>query len=240
MSFAQDEWRVKNQLASDWMHQGIDLLNESSAASLERAVRCFDQAIALRLQLPWAENPFLRYGLSAGWINRGDALARREGGDFLSEAVQSYDEALVLLKTLPLEENPLYPRRLAIAWSNRGTALQKQSAYGVEEAAACFRSAIGVLEQPAALAIADLLSLQAGAWLNLAGVLAYAGEAISGEARLPARKALALAKAAELTERVLAETALKARLSRRWRWQKSSADGSGSKRRWERISVALL
>jgi len=211
MSFAQEEWRLKNQWASDWMHQGIDLLGEDSAAALEQAVRCFDQAIALRRTLPLAENPFLRYGLSAGWINRGDALARLEGESSLAEAVNSYDEALVLLKSLPLEENPLYPRRLAIAWINRGTALQKRSVPGTEEAAECFRSAIGVLEHPSASALADLLPLQSGAWLNLAGALAYAGEATFEEARRAARQALALAQPAESTELALAETALKAR-----------------------------
>ena len=206
MTPAQDELQRKNQWASDWMHQGIDLLPESSAEALERAVRCFDQAIALRRAFPLAENPFLRYGLSAGWVNRGDALARLERKGARAEAIQSYDTALALLQSLPLEENPLYPRRLAIAWINRGIALQKApSASGADAAAVCFRSALAVLAHPSAAAVADTLSLQAGAWLNLAGTLPPA------EALLAAQKALALAEPSEQIEPSLAEAAFKAR-----------------------------
>ena len=212
MTLAEEEWRRKNQWASDWMHQGIDLLPESSAEALERAVRCFDQAIALRRALPLAENHFLRYGLSAGWVNRGDALSRLKREGALAEAIQSYDEALVLLKSLPLEENLLYPRRLAITWINRGIALQMDPLrHGTEEAAECFRSAIGVLEHPSASALADTLSLQAGAWINLAGTLAHAGEKPSEAARSAARRALQLAQPSERTDLTLAEVALKAR-----------------------------
>ncbi|MEI9998962.1 MAG: hypothetical protein WDO13_07225 [Verrucomicrobiota bacterium] len=135
-------------MASDWMHKGIDLLKENSAATLEQAVRCFDEAIALRRTLPLEDNPLFRYGLSAGWINRGDALARLKGPS-LAEAVKSYDEALTLLETLPLEANVLYPRRLAITWINRGMALQSRSAVNDPwEAMECFREALAVLEHP--------------------------------------------------------------------------------------------
>ncbi len=82
-----DDLHHKNQLASDWMHRGIDLLNENSGATLAQAVLCFDEAIALRLTLPLDENPFFRYGLSAGWINRGDALARLKNDHSLAQAV---------------------------------------------------------------------------------------------------------------------------------------------------------
>ncbi len=153
MPLVSNDARHKNQLASDWMHRGIDLLNENSASTLERALRCFDEAIALRQTLPVNENHHYRYGLSAGWINRGDALARLGGTELLAEAVKSYDEALVLLESLPLEENVLYPRRFAITWINRGMALQKQKGSGdMWEALECFREAVDVLVHPSALA----------------------------------------------------------------------------------------
>ncbi len=201
-----------NQLASDWMHRGIDLLNEGSVVTLEKAVRCFDEAIALRRTLPLDENDFFRYGLSAGWINRGDALANLGGKQALAEAVKSYDEALVLLESLPLPANMLYPRRLAIAWINRGIALQKQDASAeLWEAMECFREDIAVLEHSSVRAISDLVPLQAGAWTNLPGALAGGGEAASADARAAARKALALTRASERTDLVMAEAALKAR-----------------------------
>jgi tetratricopeptide (TPR) repeat protein len=202
--------QAKNQLASDWMHEGIDLLGEGSAPALERAVRCFDQAIALRRTLPLEEILFLRYGLSAGWINRGDALARLEEGR-LAEAVRSYDEALALLESLPLEENVLYPRRLAIAWINRGTALRRQTAGDAGEAARSFRAALAVLDHPAASAIADARALRAGAWINLADVLADGGGGTGAEALAAARAGLALAEPAERADLSLAEVSFKAR-----------------------------
>ncbi len=194
------------------MHQGIDLAKENSVITLERAVRCFDEAIALRSTLPLEENHFYRYGLSAGWINRGDALAQLEGSRSLEDAIKSYDEALLLLETLPLEENPLYPRRLAITWINRGIALQKrETADDKRETTECFREAIAVLERFSAVSIADSHSLLAGAWTNLAGVLAGAGEAEAEDARSSANKALALVRYSEQTDIVAAEMGLKAR-----------------------------
>jgi hypothetical protein len=201
-----------NQLASDWMHRGMDLAKENSAATLERAVRCFDEAIVLRRTLPLEENHFYRYGLSAGWINRGDALARRGGSGFAAEAVKSYDEALTLLESLPLEENALYPRRLAITWINRGTALQQQEiSGGAWEAVECFREAIDVLEHSSAAHIADQQNLLAGAWGNLAGALMSSGEENADGIRLAAHKALALVEFSEKTDAVSAEVSLKVR-----------------------------
>ena len=203
MPLLSEDLHRRNQLASDWMHQGMDLANGIASLDLEQAIRCFDEAIALRRTLPLEENPFFRYGLSAGWINRGDALARLGENASLNEAVKSYDEALLLLEDLPLEENALYPRRLAIAWINRGIALQKRDDPGGRwEAMECFREAIGVLEQSAALGIDDRLSLLAGAWTNLAGILAGAGEEGTCSA---ARQALALVRSSEHADFLSAE-----------------------------------
>ena len=194
------------------MHRGMDLVKENSPEELQKAIRCFDEAIALRSALPLAENPFFRYGLSAGWINRADALARLEGDDSLAEAINSYDEALLLLESLPLEENILYPRRLAIAWINRGMALQKQPAPGSAwEAAECFREAIEVLEHPSAITVAGNKLLLAGAWCNLAGALMASGKESVEDIQLAAVKALQLASTSEKADIISAEIGMKAR-----------------------------
>ena len=199
-----------NELASDWMHRGIDLLNANTPASLEEAMRCFDEAIALRRKWPLAENPRHRYELAAGWMNRGDALARLGAKEQLAESVKSYDEALVLLRSLPLDENPLFPRRLAIAWINRGFAVQQQkTAAAGPEAIRCFRKALAVLEDSAATA--DLHLLRAGALTNLAGALLNVPGEPTGEARSLAQQALALIKEAERNDAVAAEAGFKAR-----------------------------
>ncbi len=212
MSLASTDLQHKNQLASDWMHRGIDLVNENSAATLERAVRCFDEAIALRRTLPLDDNHFFRYGLSAGWINRGDAMVRMGGEHSLAEAVKSYDEALMLLESLPLEEIELYPRRLAITWINRGIALQKQEiTNGAWETVEWFREAIEVLEHPSARKIADRPSLLAGAWINLAGTLMGSVHEDIEDVRSAAHKALALVQSSERIDLVSAEVGLKVR-----------------------------
>jgi len=195
------------------MHRGIDLLNGNDPAGLEKAVACFDQAIALRRTLPLAEEPRHRYGLAAGWMNRGDALARLGAKAQLVESLRSYDEALGLLRTLPLEDDPLYPRRLAIAWINRGVTRQKEeTAAATTDAIGCFREALAVLEAPSAAALVDLPLLRAGALTNLAGAW-LDSDRPAVEARSLAQQALALIKHAEQTDVVAAEAAFKARLA---------------------------
>ncbi len=66
MSLVSDDSRLIIQLASEWIHLGMDLAKENSPATLERAIRCFDEAIALRRTLPLEENPFFRYGPERG------------------------------------------------------------------------------------------------------------------------------------------------------------------------------
>jgi len=194
--------------ASRWMHRGIDLLNIDSPASLEKAVGCFDLAIALRRTLPVAENSRHGYGLAAGWINRGDALARLGR----PEAISSYDEAITLLESLPLGEDPLYPRRLVIAWINRGlVGQQRDSPINAPDAIRCFREAIRVLEEAASAAIADRALLHAGALLNLAGALLDSRDSDFAEAGRAAQQARALVKETECHEMIAAEIGWKAR-----------------------------
>jgi tetratricopeptide (TPR) repeat protein len=212
MSLLSDNWCLEKKRASDWMHQGIDLLNENSAISLKQAVRCFDEAIALRRTLPLAGHPRHRYDLAAGWMNRADALARMEGEGQRDESLKSYDEALRLLQDLPLEEDTLYPRRLAIAWINRGSVRQKDKMVTAgADALRCFREAITVLEDAPALAIVDRDRLRAGALTNLAGALLDCPESSAAEARQAAKDALGLIKKEEGSEVIAAETALKVR-----------------------------
>jgi hypothetical protein len=202
---------IRNHLASEWMHRGMALAEEGSPANLEEAIHCFDEAIALRSTLPLDENPWFRYGLSAGWINRGDAEGRLETQERLQKAILSYDEALRLLRDLPLAENPLYPRRLAIMWVNRGAALQKLSAAGGIKAVRCFEEALCVLQGDAAIAIADLPLLQAGAWTNLAGALLFCADDSEEKIRDAVQKALALVEDSEGADLVAAQTSFQAR-----------------------------
>jgi tetratricopeptide (TPR) repeat protein len=197
---------ASHERASDWMHRGIDLLNANSPTGLEEAVRCFDQAIALRRALPSAENPRDRYLLAGGWLNRGDALALLGGDTHLADALQSYDEALALLRALPLDEDPLYPRRLAIAWINRGNA-----STSAPEALRCFREALTVLDDSPAAAIADLPRLRAGALVNLAGAMLNVSDPSASEARNLASRAISLLRKTERDETSAAETSLHAR-----------------------------
>jgi tetratricopeptide (TPR) repeat protein len=208
---AQDP-RLIDRRASEWMHQGIDLMNQNAPAALEQAVKCFDQAIALRRTLPLAENPRHRYGLAAGWMNRADALSRLGTKEQLAEAAKSYDEALALLRSLPLEEDALYPRRLAIAWINRGLVRQREmSRADVEDAIVCFREAITVFEKPASSSIADLSLLRAGALTNLVDALLDVADSSAEEGQTLAQQAVSLVGDLERTDRVAAATGFKAR-----------------------------
>ena len=203
---------ARNELASEWMHRGMDLAKEDSALQLKEAISCFDEAIALRRNLPLEDIPWFRYGLSAGWVNRADALARLGDGESLAEALKSYDEALALLQALHLLDNPLYPRRLAITWINRGVAWQKlENSDGATEAACCFREALAVLDHTSAKGIEDRDLLRAGAWSNLAGVLLSTPDGSLATTQRAMREACMLVKDVERTDLIAAETGLKAR-----------------------------
>jgi hypothetical protein len=212
MSLIPDNWRLEKQQASDWMHQGIDLLNEGSAISLNRAVYCFDEAIALRRALPLSGHPRHAYDLAAGWLNRADALGRLEEEASWAQAMESYDEALRLLRHLPLREDPLYPRRLAIAWINCGCLGQRMGLAATHpDALGCFREALAVLKEPAAAPIADRVLLRAGALANLAAALLDSSDSSAMDARQAAKEALGLVKKEEENDVIAAETSLKAR-----------------------------
>ncbi|MEO7275888.1 MAG: hypothetical protein ABIX28_06370, partial [Vicinamibacterales bacterium] len=117
--------RRLDQQASVLMKQGIGLLAAGGAASVPEALGCFDQALALRMQLP-VEVPGFRYGLAAGWLNRAEALMLSGDAASAGEAIEACDQAIALLRALPLDADPRFPRRLAIAYQHRGLALLAQ------------------------------------------------------------------------------------------------------------------
>jgi tetratricopeptide (TPR) repeat protein len=209
--FAQDPREI-DQRASDWMHRGMDWMAQGAQGAQEKAIACFNRAIALRRKLPLAENPRHRYGLAAGWMNRADALSRLGTQARRVEAIASYDEALALLRSLPLEDDALYPRRLAIALINQSLVRQKSGAREeIEEAILGCREALAVLENPAALCVTDRRVLRAAALGNLGDALLERGDSSAAEAQVLARESLALVREVELEDRKAAEAGGNAR-----------------------------
>ncbi len=209
--FAQDPREI-DQRASDWMHRGMDWMERTTPGAQEKAVECFDRAIALRRKLPLAKNPRYRYGLAAGWMNRADALSRMGAKAHRDAAIQSYDDALVLLRSLSPEEDALYPRRLAIALINRSLVRQKEGVRaGLEEAIRGYREALELLESPVAAAVTDRVILRAAALGNLADALLEVGDTDAVKAQTCAQGAVALLVDLEREDRKAAEAGGKAR-----------------------------
>lgn len=209
--FAQDPREI-DQRASDWMHRGMDWMAKSAPGAQEKAIACYDRAIALRQKLPLAENPRYRYGLAAGWMNRADAQSRLGTMAHNADSVASYDEALELLRSLPLQDDALYPRRLAIALINRSLVRRKgESRAEMDDAIRGNREALAVLENPAARGIPDRGILCAAALGNLADALLETGDSAAPEAQALAQEALKLVHESERGERKAAEAGGKAR-----------------------------
>lgn len=117
----------RNAVAKVWMKRGIALLSANDAAALPEALNCFEQALAIRRELPFEESTWYRWLLTACWMNRGDVLTRLGNPADLAAAVQSFDEAIFHLQKLPLEQDSQYCGRLALAWMNRSLALRAQA-----------------------------------------------------------------------------------------------------------------
>jgi len=209
--FTQDSREI-DQRASDWMHRGMDWMAQTASGAQEKAISCYDRAIALRRKLPLAENPRYRYGLAAGWMNRADALSRIGTKPKAAESVASYDEALALLRSLPLQDDELYPRRLTIALINQALVRRRDGTPAqLEEAKSGYREALAVLENPAARRITDRSVLRAAALGNLADALLEAGDSSAPEAQALALEALVCVRDAEHEDRKAAEAGGKAR-----------------------------
>ena len=190
----------------------MDWMAQTAPGAQEKAIACYNRAIALRRKLPLAENPRYRYGLAAGWMNRADSLSRLGTKARNAESIASYDEALALLRFLPMEQDALYPRRLAIALINQSLVRRKgETRAELEAAMAGYREALSVLEQPAARSIDDREVLRAAALGNLADALLETGDSAAPEAQVLALESLALVREAEREERKTAEAGAKAR-----------------------------
>lgn len=131
----------KNELANAFTNRGICALSSGDAAQLPGALADFDEAIALRRQIPDGEVASAPWGLAAGLLNRGDVLHRL--GERTAEARSTYDEAIALLEGMPWQEDPGSRQRLALAWANRGLVAE-----GHEDALKSFQRCIDLLEEP--------------------------------------------------------------------------------------------
>jgi hypothetical protein len=209
--FTQDPCEI-DQRASDWMHRGMDWMAQTASGAQQKAIACYDRAIALRCRLPLAENPRYRYGLAAGWMNRADALSRLGTKAQAAESVASYDEALELLRSLPLQDDPLYPRRLAIALINQALVRRRDGTPAeIAEAKSGYREALAVLANPASSRMTDRRILRAAALGNLADAVLESGDSSAPEAQALAQEALALVRDMEREDRKAAEAGGKAR-----------------------------
>jgi len=208
---AEGTVRQLNIRASQWMKQGIALLEKNTVQSLEEALVLFDRAIELRSSLPITEDPWIRYGLAAGWMNRGDVLTRLEKPDKWTEAVRSYDRALTLLEALPPVRHVLFRKRHMIAWMNRGiTLMRMETPFAFRDAQDSFERA-RLLLRDATAGDPDFPALGAAIRLNLAGVLLRLDPPRPREALHAAREIIALAGPAAAEQAAQAEVLVKAR-----------------------------
>jgi tetratricopeptide (TPR) repeat protein len=202
-----------NNDASVLMKRGIALMEEPRREAAIDALHCFDEALALRRQIPPDYSAVQGYLLAACLLNRADALVRFNDIGPMAAALASYEEGIEVLRALPLAEDPRYPRRLAMAYQNRGLALQARGQEDdVAAAATAFADAIAVLDHDQSAGVEDRDYLRAVVWLNLANVLApdTAADAHAA-AHDAAKRALAYVGAHEDTIPPAAEAGLRAR-----------------------------
>ena len=207
------EVELLNEQASALMKRGIALLEEPRREAAIDALHCFDEALALRRQMPPGQSPFQDYLLAACLLNRADALVRFNDAGPLAAALASYDEGIDVLRALPMAEDSRYPRWLAMACHNRGLALQIRGLEGDRASAAeAFAEAIAVLEQEHSAAIADRDYLLAVVWLNFANL--HSIDTAPGalvEAREAAARSLVHVRDRELDDLPAAMVGLQAR-----------------------------
>jgi tetratricopeptide (TPR) repeat protein len=194
--------------ASALMKQGISLMNDQSAVA--DALACFDQALAMRRQLPTADVPLFRYGLAACLLNRADALVRLGGAAHLEDALLAYDEGIAVTCDLELSSDPRFPRRLAVAYQNRGLALAMRG--DLDAALGSFEAAATLLEDEASAAIEDRRYMRAAVWMNLANARIAAGRPeLDDPAQEAALRAIAAVDGLEADDPGYADIGLRAR-----------------------------
>jgi tetratricopeptide (TPR) repeat protein len=187
-------------LANDWVNRGMF---ENEKGRLVEALVCFDEAIRLRLELPFQHHPWFRWGLTAGWMNRAEVLVRMEKQ---AEALKSWDEALHHLMLLPLEMEPAFRWRLGLAWMNRGLSLQALGRW--DEAMVDLDLAAGTLQHSSMKEVRDRGTLGC-VWLNRARLLLEMDRL--DEARRDAELALECLGPLEVTNSAAALSALHVR-----------------------------
>lgn len=198
--------------ASEWTLHGITLLERGDRDSLLEAQACFEQAIALRQEMPLEQNPVYRWGLTAGWMNRADALSRLGGPARIKEALRSYDIAIAHLHQLPLETEPLFRWRLSLAWMNRGITLQTIDDEPSQQLALRhFDTALQVMQGHEDNPRPDYQQVQAAAWMNRANALLSQPLPDFLLAAASARRALLHCSIAEKADATATEISIKAR-----------------------------
>ncbi len=180
--------------------------------SLERALDCFDRAIALREPLLESGDPWYGFNLAGSWMNRAQVLGQLGGAVRLDSALSAYDRALALLRDLPRGGDPRFRERLALAYLNRGTMLvQRARAGDLPEALRSFDSAIGGAEAEVSEGPPSTRLIAASARANRADLRARLGARTS--ARTDAVRAMAAVAGQERADPAAARVGLKARLA---------------------------
>jgi hypothetical protein len=202
-----------NEEASVLMKRGIALMDDPRREAPIDALHCFDEALALRRQIPAGYSPWQGFLLAACLLNRADALVRLNDVGPMAAALASYEEGIEVLRALPLAEDPRYPRRLAMAHQNRGLALQTRGQNGDAAAAmSAFSDALAVLEHEHSAGVEDRDYLRSVVWLNLANLRAAEDTEEAHEAaREAAVRALGYVADREASEPPAAEAGLRAR-----------------------------
>jgi hypothetical protein len=160
-----------NAAASGHVKRGIALMQPGDPARAIEALKCFDEALALRRQIPTSVAPFQGYLLAACLLNRADALVRLGGAERLSCALTDADEAVGILRELPLGEDDRFPRRLAMALHNGGLVRQVSARpEEIDLAATAFRDALAVLNHDQSTRIPDRDYLRGVVWMSLANL----------------------------------------------------------------------
>lgn len=207
-----DSPEERNAVAKVWMKRGIALLSANVQAALPEALQCFDQALAIRRDLPFEESAWYRWLLTACWMNRGDVLTRLGSPENLHSAIQSFDEAIFHLLRLPLEADPQYRSRLALAWMNRALALRAQATpESLHEALLSLDRAKIVLEESVTPERPLGSSMPATLLINRAAILLELSTPRPLEALQVAQAAMDLSQPTEHQVLQAAEISLKAR-----------------------------
>lgn len=179
------------------MVAGIPLLEQGNP---QEALVHFDEAEALRDQLPWREDGHYAWLLAAASINRSDALRGVGNPEFLPEAIRCLDRGIEAMGYVPLAENPLYVERVILAWINRGTACGEGG--NVEGALAGFAEAEKVAAVWGEEATPKRIFLMAMLRVNRARIMLGTGQSEAGW--LDARDAVRILRKLEMTGEVAA------------------------------------